>query len=174
MECDWILYDKRKKEWRHCLNLLPDNDTYCTFHRNSLTRQGFIVQSRPQGYNLQCIRQAASTQSTPPTSYSTPQTAGAYSTPPTTPNTPQAAAPVTPAGEISKSESTPYKVNYKSLPNAPLVDRCNVFCLNLSEELTLVKLGCETKIDGLFGQLKNADACRYKLQEVAEKLKLTR
>ena len=41
------------------------------------------------------------------------------------------------------------------------------------KELTLVKLDCETKIDALFGQLKIADAYRYKLQEVAEKLTLT-
>jgi serine/threonine protein kinase len=174
MECDWILYDKKKKEWRHCLNPLTDSDIYCTFHRNWLTRRSLTVQSKPQGYILQCIRQVASVHSTPPTTHSTPQAASAYSTPPTATSTPQAATLATPVRKsLQKSNSIPYRLNYKSLPNAPLVDRCNVFCLNLSEELTLVKLGCETKIDGLFGQLKNADAYRYKLQEVAEKLKLT-
>ena len=172
MECDWILYDKRKKEWRHCLHRLPDNDTYCTVHRNLLTGRDLTVQVKPQGYIL--LSQVASKHSTPPSTPGTPQTASAYSTPPTAISTPQAAAPVTPARKSQKSESTPYRVNYKSLPNARLVDRCNVFCMNLSEELTLVKLGCKTKIDGLFGQLKNADAYQHKLQEVAEKLKGTR
>lgn len=174
MECDWILRDK-KKEWRHCLNPLADSDIYCTFHRNLLTRRSLTVQSKPQGYILQCVRQDASGHSTPPTTHNTPQAASAYSTPPTATSTPQAATLATPVRTLLQTpHSTPYRLNYKSIPNAPLADRCNVFRWNLSEELTLVKLGCETKIDGLFGQLKNADAYRYKLQEVAEKLKLTR
>lgn len=45
--------------------------------------------------------------------------------------------------------------------------------MNLNQELTLVKLDCEVKIDELFGELEYADAYGSKLNEVAEKFKLT-
>jgi hypothetical protein len=102
------------------------------------------------------------------TSYNPP-----HNPPPSPPHSPPA-RPVTPEKKkVQPLDSTPYRNNLKRSPNALIDDRCKIFCTNLNQELTLVKLDCQAKIDELFGELEYADAYGRKLNEVAEKFKLT-
>src|SRR2546421_2702660 len=52
-------------------------------------------------------------------------------------------------------EATPLKANQQSITNGNISTRCAVFSANL-EELTLVNMDCEKKIDLLFGELEEA------------------
>src|SRR5271155_2464869 len=153
-QCPVKVRDRTTGKRRLCQGKFDDdNDTYCRIHKGKH-------------------------------SSSTPQVTTAQSLPLTPPPTPPAKTPpaktppartVTPDGKIVQPlDSTPYKTNFKSSPNALIDDRCKVFRNNVNQELTLVKQSCKVKIDELFEELEHAYEYGKKLNEVAEDLKVTK